>query len=578
MFKNYNNEAKRIKMNVLIILPGLIPSTIIGVLRPLTSLESSGEIKLRVRPSRISLYLHSDIDWCDVAVFCRNCETSDLLSLYELKRKGKRIVFEIDDNFQEISLNNDVGAYHRRFFRQHVLRRFYSLSDITRVYSDRILKNAVDHGARTQYIKGYFDKNLIKGLHRKPSVGVIKIAYPTGRIDNKELEIMIFSAMRSIMSKYSGQIQFHLWKKSIPRELIGIPGVILENASINYKNFIASFYISGFDIAIAPGVNTPFFHSKTNNKYREYGGCGVPGIYSNFEPYANSVVHESTGLLVGSTLSEWIAAIERLYLDSELRELIAKNAQKDVFTNYSFENSVNSWRNCFHQLSKENSVTPDWVVPRSKKGIIIYCYIYSSENNSEKYLRYKDQQMNHIRHALHHHNDDVDLLVTNELEFMNIPQKNQISACIIPIFYENDLQTFQELMPACTSIIFDLTNYKGDIDEAILQIKNFAPGSPQSFLVTFEQSYLSSFVSYHSEFVIVDCSNRSTIKHEFSLLGYPAAYLDILERHRHYGSEVVRRNIFVKRVRNRTLAIVSYISAAKNILMWVKLRLGFRLQ
>ena len=112
-------------MNVLIILPGFIPSSIIGILRPLTSLESHGEINLRARPSRTSLFLYSDIDWCDIAVFCRNCETSDLMTLYELKRKGKKVVYEIDDNFQEISLNTDIGVYHRVFFRQHTLKRFF---------------------------------------------------------------------------------------------------------------------------------------------------------------------------------------------------------------------------------------------------------------------------------------------------------------------------------------------------------------------------------------------------------------------------------------------------------------------
>ena len=565
-------------MNVLIILPGFIPSAIIGILHPLTSLESHGEINLRARPSRTSLFLSSDIDWCDIAVFCRNCETSDLLALYELKRKGKKVVYEIDDNFQEISLNTDIGVYHREFFRQHTLKRFFSLSDITRVYSDRILKNAVAHGARTQLIRGYFDRNLINGLHKIPSDGVIKIVYPTGRIDDNELEFTIFSAVRTILIKYPGKIQFHLWRNFVPSELRGINGVVLEKPINDYKEFIAFFYSSSFDIGIAPGVDTPFFHSKTNNKYREFGGCGIPGVYSNFKPYSNCVVHEATGLLAGSTMSEWVAAIEKLFLDNELRKLIATNAQKDVFNNYRFEDSVNSWRKCFHQLYKESPALPEWIPSRNNKRIFIYCYISSSKkNHSEKYLRYILQHISYSRLALKHLNNDSRLKEKNELDFIKTPHKHEISACVIPVFDEDDLQTFQELMPSCASIIIDLTSYKGAIDDAILQIRNFTIGIPRSFLVTYAQSHLSSFISEGIEFALVENSSSLIIKQEFSLMGYPAAYLDIFERHALYGSEVIRRNIFVNAIKNKTLKAGAYIRVAKDILMWAKLRLGFRL-
>ena len=59
-------------MNVLAILPGFIPSTIIGILKPLMNLERLREIKLRVRIHKLSFFISYDIDWCDVAVFCRN--------------------------------------------------------------------------------------------------------------------------------------------------------------------------------------------------------------------------------------------------------------------------------------------------------------------------------------------------------------------------------------------------------------------------------------------------------------------------------------------------------------------------
>jgi len=60
---------KQKKKRILIVVPGFIPSTIIGVMRPLGALASKGEISLRLRLANFSPFLESDIRWCDIAVF-----------------------------------------------------------------------------------------------------------------------------------------------------------------------------------------------------------------------------------------------------------------------------------------------------------------------------------------------------------------------------------------------------------------------------------------------------------------------------------------------------------------------------
>ena len=94
---------KNCQIKVLVFAPGLIPSVVIGVLKPLVALEILGEVSVRLRFSSVRIFADSDIEWCDVAVFCRNCEIGDLESLYQLNRLGKRVIYEVDDNFEEIS-------------------------------------------------------------------------------------------------------------------------------------------------------------------------------------------------------------------------------------------------------------------------------------------------------------------------------------------------------------------------------------------------------------------------------------------------------------------------------------------
>ena len=557
-------------MNILIIIPGFIPSTIIGILRPLAALERLGEINLRLQLYNISIMLKSDIEWCDVAVFCRNCEIKDLATLYELKRKKKKIVYEVDDNFEEIPLTTAVGFYHRSFFRLHVLRRFFSLSDITRVYSDRLLERAVSHGANPQIIRGYFDKSLIEGLTKNASDGLIRIAYPSGRFDDEELEEMIFSSMRALLQKYDGRVEFHLWRKSLPRQLVGVKGVVLNKSCRSYDEFVRSFFKAGFDIGIAPGVDTPFFHSKTNNKYREFGGCGVAGVYSNFLPYANSVTHEHTGLLVNNSKEKWVATIDRLINDSDLRTELVKNAQDDVFHNYSFDSSVESWRDCLNFLKvEENKSVPRWLPKLNQSSLFVHIALSAIDecgvNNRMEYL--------HSAFASIPNSSLISLSVEQYHESKNY----DFTAGIVFLCRKSQLEVLTSLLIG-NRFIIDISTYEDNLAEAIQRIHAVTSNTLTSFLCTYEQAKKYELVDCIQKGALLSGVHLSHIEHVFSLSGYPAAYLDLVERHVHFSLKQTVHS--TSRLRATSNKVVTYYNRWKGrfqtVLMWVKWRLNLR--
>ncbi len=79
-----------------------------------------------------------------------------------------------------------------------------------------------------------------------------------------------------------------------------------------------------------------FFNSCKNPfKYLEYGGLGIPGIYSRSPIYEKVVRGGETGLLVENTLPDWEAALEKIAGDRNLREHIRRTAYRDVIENHS---------------------------------------------------------------------------------------------------------------------------------------------------------------------------------------------------------------------------------------------------
>jgi glycosyltransferase involved in cell wall biosynthesis len=328
---------------VVVIIPALMPSVVIGALRPLSAIEREGGIQLRVR--KANDWTIPDINWCDVVVFYRNQEKADLDALYAARSVGKAVVYEIDDNFFEISLGLPLGRWHRDPTRLHALKRFMQMSHLVRVYSEALRDQAEQFAPEVDLIRSYFDRDLIKNVRQRArqADGPVRIAYATGRSADPALERAMMGALERVSTAFGPKVEISFWRKP-PSNLAKRANIKVMKPLPNYDQFVHSFYRTGFDIGVAPVLDDVFHNSKTNNKYREYGGCGVAGIYSNVQLYRACVKQGENGLLADNTADSWYGCLASLISEKELRTNIAKQAQEDVFRHYSFENAVADWQ------------------------------------------------------------------------------------------------------------------------------------------------------------------------------------------------------------------------------------------
>jgi glycosyltransferase involved in cell wall biosynthesis len=84
-----------------------------------------------------------------------------------------------------------------------------------------------------------------------------------------------------------------------------------------------------WDIAVAPLLDTPFNRHKSDLKFLEYSGLGLPGVYSDVEAYA-SVRTDVSGLCIANDVDAWCSALLRLASDAELRERLRTAAWMQV--------------------------------------------------------------------------------------------------------------------------------------------------------------------------------------------------------------------------------------------------------
>ena len=121
----------------------------------------------------------------------------------------------------------------------------------------------------------------------------MKLIYATSRLDDS-LGRIFLPALRRLLDEAGPRIEVHFWGPRPPAEL---PAVRHHAVVHDYNRFLRRFSAAGFEIGLAPLADDVFHRSKTNTKFREYGACGIAGVYSDVEVYSDCVRHGETGLL-----------------------------------------------------------------------------------------------------------------------------------------------------------------------------------------------------------------------------------------------------------------------------------------
>jgi glycosyltransferase involved in cell wall biosynthesis len=129
----------------------------------------------------------------------------------------------------------------------------------------------------------------------------------------------------------------------MPEGLLGLPYVGFTPYSEDYPGFLRTLSRVDWSFGIAPLADLPANRGKTDNKYREYGACRIPAIYSNLPVYSGSVVDGRTGLLVPHTEDGWRDGLGRMMADATLRANLAHAAFQDVADRFSVAAAAQTW-------------------------------------------------------------------------------------------------------------------------------------------------------------------------------------------------------------------------------------------
>jgi len=342
-------------LRVYAIIPAPIPSVVISILRPLSALARRGEIDFKF--DRSTHWSRVKIADADIVVFCRNNTCNDLAALIEAQRQGKPVIYDIDDDFFSIPLTLPVGRNLRFGLSLPIVQRFAETAAVVRAYSGVLRERLAGFGANITLIDSYFDETLVPSAEDPHDETVQRIVFASARDRIPESDDPAMAALARLVEHLKDKVEVHFFREP-PPALRHNPRVRIHQPIANYTTFLTNLVALRPTIGIAPAADSVFFSGKTNNKYREYGGLGIPAIYSDVPLYRHDVTDGVTGLVVSNRERDWFAALLRLATDGQLRRDIARQAQADVRRRFSLDAFLSGWRDCFDAAMARKLTAP----------------------------------------------------------------------------------------------------------------------------------------------------------------------------------------------------------------------------
>ena len=277
----------------------------------------------------------NDIRWADAIVFCRNTDPRHAALLAAARSQGTPLIYDLDDNLFELPPNCEGLSRLRDASRQAMLAEYLRAAALVRVYSQPLADRVAALTSRVVRTFAPVDLSLVPPPREARPPGPIKIVYATSRTQDALCDIFLPALVR-ILDRHAGRVEAHFWGCR-PPQIAALANVRRHGLICQYDRYLRRFSRAGYDIGLAPLPDDVFYRSKTNNKFREYGACGIAGIYSDNDVYSHCVEHEVSGLLVANDADHWHDAIERLIQDKALRTRIQQAARRYVGEHYSQE-------------------------------------------------------------------------------------------------------------------------------------------------------------------------------------------------------------------------------------------------
>lgn len=332
---------------------GAVPQ--LRLIGPLSLLERAGLAEVNVIALNEVSYLETGlIDWADVVIFQRITGPPAMLQVLErAQRRGALTIYEIDDNLLETPPLNPNYAYYHDSATRGVMIPLMARVDALTVSTTPLMEQLRQYNENIRVIPNFVDLELFpERVAPNPPGSPTIVGFAGTKTHAEDFKVAI-PAIKRVLREFPGQVIFR-FLAFVPQELEGLPGVEFWEGTPDLRAFAQLMQRSGFNFALAPLKDNDFNRAKSDLKFLEYGALGIPCLFSNVHPYADTVIHGHNGFIVSPDTSDaWYEAIVFMLTHPDARQRMADNVFAEVRQRRSLQGNIMRWYHTYMALLEQ---------------------------------------------------------------------------------------------------------------------------------------------------------------------------------------------------------------------------------
>lgn len=290
-----------------------------------------------------SFYLTLDINQVRnyrVFIIFRCPYTEEIGKFIRLAKKlNKVVIYDIDDLVIDTKYTDTIkyldtmSAQERKGYDEGVnnMQKVLRMCDAVITTTERLAEELKNYSPRVFINRNTASEKMLElseAAYRKfrkvkATDSKVKLGYFSGSITHNDDFILILPAVAKLMKTYA-QVELHIvGLLDIPKELEAYSERIIAHPFVEWQKLPE--LIASIDINLAPLEESIFNEAKSENKWVEAALVRVPTIASDIGAFAKMIEHDKTGILC-TTVDEWYTELEKLVVDKEKRNSLAKRA------------------------------------------------------------------------------------------------------------------------------------------------------------------------------------------------------------------------------------------------------------
>ncbi|RKS99994.1 glycosyltransferase family 4 protein [Flavobacterium sp. 123] len=238
----------------------------------------------------------------------------------KLLMKGKVYALDFDDY---IATGYKTNSFKRFFFENKIDKLARNAKFVT-VGNHWYFKEI--KGGNLIYLPTVINLESYPAIKENYQTNVVTIVWIGSLSTGKYLQIIV-PVLRKLAKKYL-----------IKLKIVGVD-VVLEGVDyeiIDWKEDTEVNELLSADIGIMPLDNTIWEKGKCGFKLIQYMACGLPVVASD-APANEEIIENGVNGFIAHTENEWYFSLEKLILNTSIREKFGKSGRRNIELNYSYQ-------------------------------------------------------------------------------------------------------------------------------------------------------------------------------------------------------------------------------------------------